>query len=428
MFESVAYLQHYMGVTKVIHKILQRKFFKQMTSILLVSGSLCASNVNAFEIENDGWTFSVNGNINVGYIYTSCDDAGAAVVLGSFTCGGGNLLGNGQEDVSTISNGYLPTIIEFGVATNRGGYDISANFTFDRGLDQNQSFNGPTDSDEGFRIWLTLGNESIGTILAGRQWGLFAYDVTFADMSVLGVGANFISHSPINTSLGAAGTGYVFLDRITQVTWTLPTSDAWVAQIGAFQPLDLSSFSFNSGAFAGADSGSEFPGFHGRLRYNFAQGYISSTMLTQPVDIAGGGPTYQAYAIDVTAQFNINDFQFTGSYYTAEGVGHTGFFIDAVDATGLERESDGYLVQGTYTAGSTKFGLNYGVSNLDANPADIVVGSLQIEEKSKITAGIYHTLTSGIILVGEYSHIEAENISSGEVENDVANLGLILFF
>ncbi len=401
---------------KMINKIMRKKISTLSVASLCAIGSLSA---NAFEIENEGWTFSVHGNFNASYIYNTCDDNGALVV-GAFLCGG-------DQDPNAITNGYLPTILEFGLSTTAGGYDIGVFSTFDRGLDTNEAFN-VGDDGSGFRIWMTLGNESIGQILVGRAWGVFAYDSTFQDMSVSSVGGNFLVNNPVNTQLGAAGTGYIFLDRITQLTWTIPTSDQWVAQIGLFQPLNLSSFSFNSGTFAGAETGSELPGAHGRLRFNFNGGFISSTFLAQSVEASAGALTsdYTAYGIDLTGQYSFSNLTLTGTYHHAQGLGHTGYFIDAVDPTGEERDSDGYLLQATYAAGNTKYGINYGVNNLDDNAVD--AGTAVLEEKTKITGGIYHTLASGVMLTGEYSHLEAENQAGGDIDNDVFSVGIILFF
>lgn len=403
-----------------VRKSIKKSYFNIFNLIAILCFSVLPT-VNAFEIENNGWTFSVHGNINTSYIYASCDNSGAQVT-GAFLCGG-------SDNQNAISNGYLPTIFEFGLATQKEGYDISVHATFDRGLDTNESFNSGGDG-EGFRIWLTLGNDKVGTLLAGRDWGLFAQDATFQDMSVLGVGSNFLVNNPVNTQLGAAGTGYIFVDRITQLTYTLPTNKQWGVQIGVFQPLNLSSFSFTSGTFLGAETGSEAIGVHGRLRWNHTNGFISSSFITQQVDAQVGplASEYTASGFDITGTYNVLNLGLTGSYYSTEGLGHTGFFIDAVDPTGQDRESDGYLLQATYTVGSTKLGVNYGVSNLDPTAGDGATGATVLEEKTKITVGIYHNLISNVTLVAEYSRVSAENQAGGEIDNDVVNAGLILFF
>lgn len=402
-------------------KVLQRNVGKLSLAALFAAGSMSA---NAFEIENDGWTFSLHGNVNTHYIYNSCDDSAEAAGAAPFA-----LLCSGDTDPSAISNGYLPTTFEFALATQRAGYDISVHSAFDRGLDQNQAFNGAGDG-EGFRIWMTVGNEDIGSVLLGRSWGLFGYDATFQDMSVFAVGGPFGTASPSNTTLGAAGTGYIFLDRITQATWTLPTSDAWVVQIGLYQPLDLWDGSNNVGNSGATTTSGEAPGMHGRLRYNFDKGFVSVSGLVQDVDgqaiFAVGESDFTAKAYDVTGQLNFGNLSLTGTYFMSDGAGHTGLFIDAVNSSdGSAKETDGWLAQAVYTAGSTRYGLNYGETNVDN-----VSGALgfELEEKTKITAGVYHSLASGITIAAEFSKVEAEDVSGAEIENDVASIGAIFFF
>jgi hypothetical protein len=388
-----------------MNKKMQQAISKLSIAAVLAAGSISA---NAFEFENDGWTLSLHGNVNANYIRQTCDSS-ATVVNAAFLCN------SGTEDASAISNGYLPTSLEIGLATHNNGYDVAVTFATDSGLDENQAFNNTDNgNNNGSRIWLTVGNKDMGSVLLGRNWGLFGYDATFQDMSVYSVGGPFFTNSPANTSLGGAGTGYIFLDRITQATWTLPTSDAWVAQIGAFQPLDL---------FGGAETGSERVGFQGRLRFNYDGGFVSVTGINQDVDT--GPQDFNASAYDLTAQYNIGNLALTGSYYMSDGFGHTGLLIDAFDVNNDAKESDGYYVQAQYTLGSTRFGVVYGETNVD-NVTGETANAL--EEKSKITLGVYHSLASSITLTAEYSQVEAENVAGGELENDVFAVGAIYFF
>lgn len=401
-----------------MNKKTQQKISKLSIAAVLVAGSISA---NAFEIENNGWTFSLHGNVNAFYMYNHCDSS-TATVNGAFLCGGAT------EDQNGISNGYLPTTFQFGLATTKAGYDVTVNAAYDRGLDTDQAFNvNSNGDDDGFRIWMTVGNDDMGTVTLGRDWGLFAYDATFQDMSVSGVGGGLSVSNPFNTQLGAAGTGYIFLDRITGMTWTLPTSESLVAQIGVFQSFNLSSFSGTSGSFAGAETGAEEPGIQGRLRYNFGNGFISSSFFRQDVEATAGAATasYTAFSYDVTGQLSLDNLALTASYFDANGVGQTGLLIDAVDPFGTERDSDGYYVQATYTLGSTRLGLNYGVSNLDTTTADV---GTTLEKKTKLTVGVYHTLASDITVVGEYSQVEAENKASDKLQNDLFSVGAIYFF
>jgi hypothetical protein len=94
----------------------------------LVAGILLALLVlpaRAIELKtSDGsWTFSLDGNVNVDYIWSSSQSATSAVAIGGgLTCMGSR---NGNSDVSNIGNGLLPAAFIFGVATTQDGIDIA---------------------------------------------------------------------------------------------------------------------------------------------------------------------------------------------------------------------------------------------------------------------------------------------------------------
>ena len=93
----------------------------------LVAGGLLA--VSALPVEaadfttSDGnWTFSVNGEINVDYIWSNCQSAASASrVDGGNTCVGS---ANGNSSVSNIGNGLLPASISFGIKTTQPGQAV----------------------------------------------------------------------------------------------------------------------------------------------------------------------------------------------------------------------------------------------------------------------------------------------------------------
>ena len=95
------------------------------------------------------WTFSVNGNINVDYIYSDCQKNPVAIG-GGLTCGGA---ANGNTSVSNVGNGLLPAAIVFGVKTTQDGFDIGVHFGFYPGIATNdggspnlQANGGPTNT------------------------------------------------------------------------------------------------------------------------------------------------------------------------------------------------------------------------------------------------------------------------------------------
>jgi predicted porin len=91
----------------------------------------------------------------------------------------------------------------------------------------------------------------------------------------------------------------------------------------------------------------------------------------------------------------------------------------------VERDSDGFIAQVTYTVNKTKFGLNYGESNLDSVAGD---SALLVSKNSKFTLGAYHKLTDNLTLVGEFTSLASENQIGGENEAQTINVGAFMAF
>ncbi|MDO6694809.1 porin [Aliiglaciecola sp. 3_MG-2023] len=366
--------------------------------------------VNAVEIESNGYTFGFNGYINTHLVYVSCDDNPDNVAGNALLCTG--------DDATSVSNGYSPASFQFSAATQKNGVDIKAVFAYEPGSTDNSAFNGGGDN-KAYRAFFTVGNEQIGTFKAGRDYGVFGIDIVLQDISLSGVGAPALVTTPLNTSLGGAGYGYIFTDRLSQLTYSY-TKNGLSGAIGVFQPLDPVSFGGNG--FVG-DSGSKTPGIHGKLRYDFDRGFVSTTFLTQSVDTALND--YNATGIDLTLVYNIGDTSLLASGFSADGLGYYGLLIDGSDSAANPRDSDGYFIQATYRFDNTKVGVNYGVSNIDLAPQDTAI---QVKRQSKFTLGIYHTLWSMVTISAEYSDINAENHQGGEIKNQAISVGAALSF
>lgn len=389
---------------------------KKLFYVAAMTGGFHAASAYAISIPAGDWQFNFNGYVNGYLTVADCDNGGATVA-------GQTLLCTGDDDAASVSNGYSPASFSLGASTNQNGYDISATIAIEPGTTTNGAFN-TKDDGEAYRAFLTVGNAEMGTVKAGRDYGVFGIDVILQDMSLTGVGAPYSTRSPANTTLGGAGYGYIFVDRLSQITYTSPKMGAVTATVGIYQPLDVQAF-FAGGA--SSDSGSSIPGLHGRLHVDLGNGnFISTTALSQEMNNIGtGSKDYTASAFDVTGKFSAGDFSFVASAFTAEGVGYYGLFLDSAAADGTARDSSGWFAQATYQAGDTKFGINYGESSLDKAGAD---ADTLVDTQSKVTVGVYHALTSNVSLAAEYSQVTAESHAGGEIENDAVSLGVSMAF
>ena len=123
------------------------------------------------------------------------------------------------------------------------------------------------------------------------------------------------------------------------------------------------------------------------------------------------------------AKIGISAFEAVAYGFDASGLG-----LSTVGALYLspfgKTDGKGYFVQGTYTVGKTKFGINFG-ENRDSG------GALADTNKFRsATVGVYHSLNKYITLVGEYNQERGEgaDLFPGDLKTRTISLGGILFF
>lgn len=407
---------------------------------LFVGATLLAAPVasHALDIQAGDWKFSLNGNVNVHYIYTSCDDKnggdGAPLAIALATAcnvGGGN---DSEDGVSTVSNGLLPAAFVFGASTTQKDWDISANLGLYPGISTNDggspNLNGGnvagntalgTTGLDVRQVFMTFGKKDIGSFMLGRNFGLFGFDSIINDMTIPGVGVAgaTAAAAPSNTSLGSIGVGYIYTDTLAQMNYTTPDFSGFTATIGIFDPLEPI-----GGPDAGGAEGE--PGIHGKLTFKRDNLYFSSSFIHQKHEGAVNDNDFKSTGFDIGGKGTFGPIEVLAWYYTGKGMGTTALFALPAAAGGEERDSDGFLAQVTYKLGDTKLGLNYGQSNLDE--ADGEDNGALLSKNSKITVGAYHSLTPNLTLLAEVSDVESENQANDDFSSTNFNVGAFLSF
>ena len=417
-----------------------------LAGVLLAALALPAGAVDLKTADGD-WTFSIDGNVNVDYIYSSCESASSAVdVGGGLTCVGS---ANGSSSVSNIGNGLLPAAFVFGVATTQAGIDLTAHLGLYPGIATNDggspnlqagTGNGSSNTALGStgldirQVYMTFGTKTAGTFTLGRNIGLFGADVILADMTLPGVGApgSAATAAPSNTTLGGIGWGYIYTDWLAQMDYTTPNFSGFNATLGIFDPLN--SLSEPAGA---ETQPKKAPGFHAKVTWTlpFSEGnkfYASVAYLTQQQDYidAGGTPySYTGNGVDVFGKLDIQGLEVVGYYYHGTGLGTTALFLLGAFGDGNTRTSDGYFGQVTYKFGDLKLGVNYGRSNLKyANSADQTANPNLLNYNQKVTGGIYYSLTKNLTLLLEGSGTKSASQAGGSNSGTTVNVGAYLGF
>jgi predicted porin len=350
-----------------------------------------------------------------------------------------------------VSNGLLPAALSISAATTQAGYDIGVTFGLYPGISTNDGGSPNLGNTSGTRntalgtasldvrqVFLTFGNKEMGTVLAGRNIGLFQADAILNDMTLLGVGANGSNAAPTNTSLGSIGYGYIYTDWLAQINYTTPDISGVKVTLGIFDPVE----SLTDGTGATPKSA---PGFHGKIAYKPNDTlYLSASFLFERQEfqradatgtlLLGQKMTYNGAGFDVGGKFDFGGFQIAAWAYYGKGLGTTGLFVWSADTNplsagyGENRKSYGGLAQVTYKIPETnlKLGVNYGTSRLSR--ADREINDLLVRNNQKISLGVYDQLTPNLLLLAEGTPMESTNQIGEKNKAWVANVGAFVSF
>jgi predicted porin len=422
----------------MVTKQFKSSVFALTGMIILLFTSIDAQ---AFDsIKMGDWDVDISGNINGFFNSVDCDTNANGPVAGGLACG--SLVASDYK-AGNVRTGLLPSWLGFHAKQESKGYTTEITIGFQPGIDggnQGGITGGPLDGGLGLnsanfrQVNLKFGADW-GTIMIGRDLGVFGSDALLADMTLLGVGTvSDLTSAGGNTSLGRIGIGYVYADWKGQIQYSSPSWDGFSFNLAIVDPwglVDLSGLSHNAGSFG--QEGDTY-GFEGKAVYEFGgddgstvSGKVWASFITQSLD-SSALPSQDATGFDVGAKVEINDFELVGYFYSGDGIGTTDFLFDAVDLAGNTRDSDGFYVQGTYKApgSGTKFGVSFGESNLDLAPGEAV--SALVETNESFVIGVYHPLTPALNLVLEYTNTEATAHNGNSAEESSIAIGAILFY
>jgi len=431
---------------------------------LAVAGAILAtaSVANAgILIPAGDWTVDIGGNVNTYAAWTKT--SGTATVLAT----GGTSNGAGNNTTQGFGNGLLPNFLSVGGTTRQNDLDVSFTISIQPGSSHRTALGAGADGGINNRqSFITFGDKSWGSVLVGKNIGVFAQDAILSDMTLLGVGATSgVGNNPGvgNTSLGRIGYGYIYADWKPMIAYTTPNMNGFQATgaitqafLHTSQVTNLAGVAAtpgNNGTAAGNMASSSInasPAYEGKASYSFAANDVTGKIwvsgIAQRVGSFGAGLSNAdtvAYAGDIGANLNMAGFGLTGYYYNGSGIGQLGQGFDgygksAATITNVSaRDTDGGYVQLTYVLPTkTKVGVSYGESNLDladgetAGTAANTAGQVSnlVKTNAMWTAGVYHPLTKHLNLVAEYNHSTSENQVGLENKSNNGSLGAILFF
>jgi hypothetical protein len=347
----------------------------------------------------NGYEFSIDGNINQFFVYT--DDN---------TTGG--------DETSEIRDGLLPAFLGFNISMPEvNGLKVGARVSISPSTNGTSYVSGGDNNALEQREAFATIDGSFGQILAGKALGLYGSHNILTEQTLYGVGYGTTGN--LQTTLGGIGLGYDYAAWRSQIRYTTPDMNGFKAAFAVVDPQG------NAGVTAVGPIGNTGTSTDSEdLRYEYDLTYAGafdsgSYMLW----VSGAHQKKDELAEDLRSwtaggTLKVSGFEFMAQYTDSE---------DAYDATN-KAEWNSYVVQAGYRfAGTTLVSVNYSeveddnVAGSNAASTQGFTTDLSDDTADRITFGVYHDVTSNLKLVAEYTKVEHDN--DALLDSDIFALG-----
>jgi predicted porin len=359
----------------------------------------------AIELYNkDQTTVAIDASFNTFFVNSSVDS---------------DISGN-DRDQSRVKMGFLPNWVGFNFSKQVGDLKVGGRASF--WVSINDSDETPTDGLIDTRQFYGTVDGSFGQILFGKDFTLFSRSNIFNDEILLGYGWVNDTIGLVdggNVSFGNIGSGYLYPLPTSQITYRTPDMSGFKLAIGLIDPSRT-----DNGAGAEEDT----PRIEAELTYatEWDNGGLNAWLggLQQSSESANSEVDSSGVSYGIRVKFAGLALQASG--YDGEGLG---FLIGPADGPGLglggliteagsEVDSSGMLTQASYTFGSERIAVSYGVSEID--------NSVEWENETT-TVAWFHNFNANFTAVVEYNQNELD-IGGAVEETDTLALGLIANF
>jgi hypothetical protein len=355
---------------------------------------------------NEGMTFTADGLINIFYSSSDTDMTDAAGV-------------ETNSKQARVRTGFLPSYIGLNSSNQVGDYKVATRSSFWVTLSDTDANRGATAAGTqtgiDIRQFYATVSGDFGEVLLGKDFGLFNRSNIFGDELLLGYGQTSNTVGLVdggNVSFGNIATGYTYAFPKAQITYRSPDMSGFKLAVGIMDPNKAS-----------ADSDEDMPRFEAELTYNatFDNGSLKGWVngMSQSSEEAGVDQDQSGVGYGVNVKFA--DLSLTASGFTAEGVGHVAGLDQFVGPDSIE--TDGYLVQASYTMGDNRFVVSYGQSTVDNSTVET--------ESSNTNISYFRTVIPGVTLVAEINKTEIDNNDASDMtaeENNVFSIGAVVTF
>ena len=376
---------------------------------------------------SNGWSFTFAGNVNAFLIYQN------SKVCVASTCA------TAGKDLS-FGTGLLPAFAVLDAKGKEDNLDLGVHFGFAPQVETGghfASFFGSQAAGAQIdmrQVYLTAGG-TWGSLLIGKELGLFQRGNILTDMTLLGVG---VGGGGRGTALGRIGYGYLYTDFRPQLTYTTPAGRPASISIGLFEGIASAPYEVI-----------ELPRVEAEFSYSSKFGensnfklFVNGAAQTAKDGVSGTTTSLSSTGAGAGITIDVSGFALTGSGFFAKGMGSL-FMGDAflgdgradgdgVDVAGKGRNSFGYIGQVLYSPASSKFGIggSFGENHLKRTDADKTADGVtsEILKRRAIVGQLTYKWSKSLRWVAEYGHIDGFNDGAKTSKGDQGSLGMMLFF
>ncbi|MGR3991985.1 porin [Pseudomonas sp. 1121_17] len=357
--------------------------------------------------DKDQTTFSTDGYINAFYVNSDIDRAGEQY----------------DRRQSRVKMGFLPNTLGFNMTRQIDDLKLGGRASFWVSINDSET-NGTDTAIDVRQFYGTVANPEWGEVLIGKDFGLFARSNILLDELLTGYGQVSDTLGLVDgggVSFGNIGSGYPYPFPTSQITYRTPVMDGLRVAVGIMDPVDTNDDSAVGKAYQ------ENPRTESEITYQFDLGgakiyswlngsYQTSDNTDSNVD------SVTSKGLGYGVQAKMGAFSLTGSGFSAKGI-NPFFTNNAGEATLREVDSQGYLVQGSYTFGKNRLALSYGKTKDDGNGA--VNTGADYETRG---IALFREINANLKLVAEYNQFEIDG-HEGDAQNedtDTMALGAVL--
>lgn len=348
--------------------------------------------------DKDDTTFSVDGYFNTFYVSSDVDRAGEQF----------------DRDQSRVKMGFLPNYIGFNFGKQLDALKVGGRSSFWVTINDSDS-NGTETGIDVRQFYGTASNDQWGEVLFGKDFGLFGRSNIFLDEMLAGYGQVSDTLGLVDfggVSFGNIGTGYPYPFPTSQITYRSPVMSGLRIAAGIMDPVDTTDDASSALDEAYQDS----PRFETEITYQFdlagAQIYSWVNGMQQTSKNTDSSvEEIDSKGIGYGVQAKMGAFSVTASGFQAEGI-NPFYTNNAGEAQLRDVDSDGYLLQGSYTFGKNRIALSTGKTKDDGNG----LGTAADYE----TRGIayFRTINDNLKLVAEVNRFELTGRDTDAIDED----------